>query len=309
LSISVAHGQMKIDELDKSINSFSDGKSDILISTNIIESGIDIPNANTMIIHKSDMFGLSQLYQLRGRVGRSNNRAYSYFTIEPGKTLLSKSQQRLDVIKTLDNLGAGFSLASYDMDIRGSGNLLGDEQSGQIKEVGIELYQEMLKDAVSSYKDGNKTIEEIWSPSISLGLSVLIPEDYVYDLSTRMSLYRKAGELLSSDDINMFSEELFDRFGPPPHEVDNLLITLMIKNKCLLNKINLIDAGHKGVLIGFKNNFFKNTDKLFEWISKSSGQLKIRPDQKLFYQKHLKTKDQKVQLVLNIIDKLEKINC
>ena len=309
LSISVAHGQMKIDELDKSINSFSDGKSDILISTNIIESGIDIPNANTMIIHKSDMFGLSQLYQLRGRVGRSKNRAYSYFTIEQGKTLLSKSQQRLDVIKTLDNLGAGFSLASYDMDIRGSGNLLGDEQSGQIKEVGIELYQEMLKDAVSSYKDGNKPIEEIWSPSISLGLSVLIPEDYVYDLSTRMSLYRKAGELLSSDDINMFSEELFDRFGPPPHEVDNLLITLMIKNKCLSNKINLIDAGHKGVLIGFKNNFFKNTDKLFEWISKSSGQLKIRPDQKLFYQKDLKTKDQKVELVLNIIDKLEKINC
>ena len=308
LSISVAHGQMKIDELDKSINSFSDGKSDILISTNIIESGIDIPNANTMIIHKSDMFGLSQLYQLRGRVGRSKNRAYSYFTIEQGKTLLSKSQQRLDVIKTLDNLGAGFSLASYDMDIRGSGNLLGDEQSGQIKEVGIELYQEMLKDAVSSYKDGNKPIEEIWSPSISLGLSVLIPEDYVYDLSTRMSLYRKAGELLSSDDINMFSEELFDRFGPPPHEVDNLLITLMIKNKCLSNKINLIDAGHKGVLIGFKNNFFKNTDKLFEWISKSSGQLKIRPDQKLFYQKDLKTKDQKVELVLNIIDKLEKIN-
>ena len=195
---------------------------------------------------------------------------------------MSKSQQRLDVIKTLDNLGAGFSLASYDMDIRGSGNLLGDEQSGQIKEVGIELYQEMLKDAVSSYKDGNKPIEEIWSPSISLGLSVLIPEDYVYDLSTRMSLYRKAGELLSSDDINMFSEELFDRFGPPPHEVDNLLITLMIKNKCLSNKINLIDAGHKGVLIGFKNNFFKNTDKLFEWISKSSVQLKIRPDKKLF---------------------------
>ena len=166
LSISVAHGQMKIDELDKSINLFSDGITDILISTNIIESGIDIPNANTMIIHKADMFGLSQLYQLRGRVGRSKTRAYSYFTIDKGKILQKKSQQRLDVIKTLDNLGAGFSLASYDMDIRGAGNLLGDEQSGQIKEVGVELYQDMLKDAVSSYKEGGKSIEETWSPSI-----------------------------------------------------------------------------------------------------------------------------------------------
>ena len=206
LSISVAHGQMKIDELDKSINLFSDGITDILISTNIIESGIDIPNANTIIIHKADMFGLSQLYQLRGRVGRSKTRAYSYFTIDKDKILQKKSQQRLDVIKTLDNLGAGFSLASYDMDIRGAGNLLGDEQSGQIKEVGVELYQDMLKDAVSSYKEGGKSIEETWSPSISLGLPVLIPETYVYDLSTRMSLYRKAGELLNKVDIDNFTE-------------------------------------------------------------------------------------------------------
>ncbi len=308
LTISVAHGQMKIDELDKSINLFSNGKSDILISTNIIESGIDIPNANTMIIHKSDMFGLSQLYQLRGRVGRSKNRAYSYFTVEPGKVLIKKSQQRLDVIKTLDNLGAGFSLASYDMDIRGSGNLLGDEQSGQIKEVGVELYQDMLKDAVSSYKGDQKLIEDIWSPSISLGLPILIPDDYVYDLPTRMSLYRKAGELHNSDEITFFSEELFDRFGPPPQEVNNLLKTLMIKNKCLKIKINLIDAGPKGVLIGFKNNFFKNTDKLLEWITKKTGQVKIRPDQKIFLQKVLKTRDEKFESVISLINELENIN-
>ena len=308
LVISVAHGQMKIDELDKSINLFSEGNSDILISTNIIESGIDIPNANTMIIHKSDMFGLSQLYQLRGRVGRSKHRAYSYFTIEPGKVLLNKSQQRLDVIKTLDNLGAGFSLASYDMDIRGSGNLLGDEQSGQIKEVGVELYQDMLRDAVSSYKDGNKKIEDIWSPSISLGLPILIPEDYVYDLPTRMSLYRKAGELNSSDEINIFTEELFDRFGPPPEEVNNLLMTLMIKNKCLYNKINLVDAGPKGVVIGFKNNFFKNADKLLEWVSKKTGQVKIRPDQKIFLQKNLNSREEKFNSILNLIEELQILN-
>ena len=261
-----------------------------------------------MIIHKSDMFGLSQLYQLRGRVGRGKHRAYSYFTIEPGKVLLNKSQQRLDVIKTLDNLGAGFSLASYDMDIRGSGNLLGDEQSGQIKEVGVELYQDMLKDAVSSYKDGNKKIEDIWSPSISLGLPILIPENYVYDLPTRMSLYRKAGELNSSDDINIFTEELFDRFGPPPEEVNNLLMTLMIKNRCLHNKINIIDAGPKGVLVGFKNNFFKNTDKLLEWISKKAGQVKIRPDEKLFLQKKMISRDEKFNAVLTLIEELQILN-
>ena len=305
LSISVAHGQMKIDELDKSINQFSDGITDILISTNIIESGIDIPNANTMIIHKSDMFGLSQLYQLRGRVGRSKTRAYSYFTIEKDKILQKKSQQRLDVIKTLDNLGAGFSLASFDMDMRGAGNLLGDEQSGQIKEVGVELYQDMLKDAVSSYKEGGKSIEETWSPSISLGLPVLIPDTYVYDLSIRMSLYRKAGELTNTEDINNFTEELFDRFGPPPMEVNNLLVTLMIKNNCLKNKIKIIDAGPKGILIGFKNNYFKDTDKLFKWINEKSGLIKIRPDQKLFVQKDLKTRDEKINLVLDTINQLE----
>ena len=305
LSISVAHGQMKVNELDKSINDFSEGKVDILISTNIIESGIDIPNANTMIIHKSDMFGLSQLYQLRGRVGRGKQRAYTYFTIEKNKILLKKSQQRLDVIKTLDNLGAGFSLASYDMDIRGAGNLLGDEQSGQIKEVGVELYQDMLKDAVNSFKNGSKQIEEVWSPSISLGLSVLIPENYVYDLSTRMSLYRKAGELLNSDDIKNFSDELFDRFGPPPSQVNNLLTTLMIKNKCLKCKINFVDAGPKGLLLGFKNNFFKETEKLITLVNNSSGQLKIRPDQKLFFQKSLKTNEDKIETALSLINQIE----
>ena len=305
LSIKVAHGQMKIDELDKSINSFAEGKSDILISTNIIESGIDIPNANTMIIYKSDMFGLSQLYQLRGRIGRSKKRAYAYFTIVPGKVLNKNSQKRLDVIKTLDNLGAGFSLASYDMDIRGAGNLLGDEQSGQIKEVGVELYQDMLKDAVYSYKNKETPLEEVWSPSISLGLPVLIPDSYIYDLSTRMTLYRKAGDLRNSDEINDFNEELFDRFGPPPLEVNNLLQTLVIKNMCLKNNISFIDAGPKGIVLGFKNNFFKNTEKLLDFISKSSEKIKIRPDQKLFMEKKLKNREEKIEQVIKFINKLE----
>ncbi len=307
LSIKIAHGQMKINELDDSINSFANGKSDVLISTNIIESGIDIPNANTMIIYKSDMFGLSQLYQLRGRIGRGKKRAYAYFTVEPGKVLNKNSQQRLDVIKTLDNLGAGFSLASYDMDIRGAGNLLGDEQSGQIKEVGVELYQDMLRDAVYSYKNKEAPLEEVWSPSISLGLPVLIPDTYVYDLSTRMALYRKAGDLRNRDEINEFNEELFDRFGPPPVEVNNLLQTLVIKNKCLKNNISFIDVGPKGILLGFKNNYFKDSDKLLDWINKTSGQIKVRPDQKLFIEKQLKNREEKIEHALMFIDKLENL--
>tara|TARA_B100000900_G_scaffold412806_1_gene435334 strand:- start:740 stop:1507 length:768 start_codon:yes stop_codon:yes gene_type:complete len=253
------------------------------------------------------MFGLSQLYQLRGRIGRGKKRAYAYFTVEPGKVLNKNSEQRLDVIKTLDNLGAGFSLASYDMDIRGTGNLLGDEQSGQIKEVGVELYQDMLKDAVYAYRNKEITLEEVWSPSISLGLPVLIPDNYVYDLSTRMALYRKAGDLRSSDEINEFNEELFDRFGPPPLEVNNLLQTLIIKNKCLKNNINFIDAGPKGILLGFKNNFFKHTNKLLDLISKSSEKIKIRPDQKLFVEKKLKNREEKIDHVLKFIDQLESL--
>ena len=165
-------------------------------------------SANTLIIYNADLFGLSQLYQLRGRVGRSDKRAYAYLTTKKGKVLNDNAIERLKVLKTLDNLGAGFSLANYDLDIRGAGNLLGDEQSGQIRDVGYELYQKMLMETIDSLKKNKNTQYVNWSPTITIGKAVLIPEDYVEDLSTRMSLYRKIGDLTTNEEIKSFLEEL-----------------------------------------------------------------------------------------------------
>ena len=212
------------------MTAFYDGKYDVLLSTAIVESGLDIPNANTLIVHRADMFGLAQLYQLRGRVGRSKARAYAYFTTPAGQRLTEGAEKRLKVLQSLDTLGAGFSLASHDLDIRGAGNLLGEEQSGHIREVGFELYQSMLEEAVAALKGGDLgETQEQWSPQISLGTSVLIPESYVADLQLRLGLYRRLSTLEKRADIDGFAAELVDRFGELPEEVEHLLDVMEIK--------------------------------------------------------------------------------
>ena len=216
-----AHGRMAPNELDTVMTRFADGKADILLSTNIVESGIDIPSANTIIIHRADMFGLSQLYQLRGRVGQGRQRAYAYLTSDPKRLLSPQSRRRLEVMQTLDTLGAGFTLASYDMDIRGAGNLLGDEQSGHVREVGVELYQEMLRQAVEAAKTGKTdddeaSAETVWTPQINLGIEVRIPETYVPDLNVRLSIYRRIGDLGDPQAIDQMIYELVDRLCPLP---------------------------------------------------------------------------------------------
>ncbi|HAO37027.1 MAG TPA: transcription-repair coupling factor, partial [Hyphomonas sp.] len=173
-------------ELEDIMTAFYEGKYDVLLSTTIVESGLDIPRANTLIIHRADMFGLAQLYQLRGRVGRSKLRAYAYFTTPRDKVITETADRRLKILQSLDSLGAGFQLASHDLDMRGSGNLLGDQQSGHVKEVGVELYQSMLEDAVNALKAGARDDEDFaddWSPQINTGAAVLIPESYVEDLN------------------------------------------------------------------------------------------------------------------------------
>src|SRR6202041_948796 len=193
--VAVAHGQMPSTVLEDIMSAFYDGKFDVLLSTTIIESGLDIPTANTLIVHRADMFGLSQIYQLRGRVGRAKLRAYALLTLPSERKITPQAERRLKVLQSLDTLGAGFQLASHDLDIRGAGNLLGDEQSGHIKEVGYELYQEMLEEAVMSLKAGlSGPIAEKWSPQITIGTAVLIPEDYVADLPVRLALYRRLAE-------------------------------------------------------------------------------------------------------------------
>ncbi|HEY1095777.1 MAG TPA: transcription-repair coupling factor [Alphaproteobacteria bacterium] len=281
-----AHGQLPADELDRRMTDFYEGKYHVLLATNIIESGLDIANANTLIVHRADMFGLSQLYQIRGRVGRSKRRGYAYFTYKNDKLLTEQAKQRLHVIGTLDTLGAGFQLASYDMDIRGAGNLLGEEQSGQIREVGVELYQEMLAEAVQMAKLGDSTFGETiqdndWVPQINLGVPVLIPEEYVRDLPVRLGLYRRLASLTEHDAIEAFAVELIDRFGPLPDEVKNLLDVMTIKQLCKHAGIEKIDAGPRGALLSFRRNQFAAVDQLLVYVNKQLGTIKIRPDQKL----------------------------
>lgn len=280
-----AHGQLSATDLEDRMSAFYDRQYDVLLATNIIESGIDIASANTMIVHRADMFGLSQLYQIRGRIGRSKVRAYAYLTYQPNVMLNPQAQKRLEVMETLDTLGSGFQLASHDMDIRGAGNLLGDAQSGHIREVGVELYQQMLEEAVAAAKSGVTDVDEMvadkWSPQINLGASVLIPEAYVEDLSVRMSLYRRLNDLVDQDEIEAFAAEMIDRFGKLPDEVENLLEILQIKQLCRLANVAQIDAGPKGAVISFHKNSPPNIDGLMQWIARKAGTVKIRPDQKI----------------------------
>jgi len=277
-----AHGRLGAGALEDVMTAFDAGQYDVLLATNIVESGLDIPNANTLLIHRADMFGLSQLYQLRGRVGRGKQRGYAYFTYPVQQALSETAQKRLEVIQTLDQLGAGFQLASHDMDIRGSGNLLGEEQSGHIREVGVELYQQMLEEAVAAARAGGvEQGRQDWMPQINLGVPVLIPETYVADLHVRLGLYRRVAELADQSEIDAFAAELSDRFGRLPEEVENLLHVIAVKQICKQAQIERVDVGPKGAVLTFHNNQFSDPLKLITWLNQQSGTAKMRPDQKL----------------------------
>jgi transcription-repair coupling factor (superfamily II helicase) len=279
-----AHGQMPASQLEDIMAAFYDKQFDVLLSTTIVESGLDIPNANTLIVHRADMFGLAQLYQLRGRVGRSKTRAYAMFTIPANGKITLQAEKRLKVLHSLDSLGAGFTLASHDLDLRGAGNLLGEEQSGHIKEVGYELYQSMLEEAVQMLKEhGVEERDEQWSPTINVGLPVLLPEAYVPDLQLRLGLYRRLSGLHESADIENFSAELADRFGPLPEEVKHLLTVVQIKNYCREAGIAQVDAGPKGALISFRNKKFANPQGLVKFMHDNGAAVKLQPDHKLVY--------------------------
>jgi len=300
-----AHGQMSPSTIEDVMSAFYDGQYDVLLSTTIVESGIDIPSANTMIIHRADMFGLAQLYQLRGRVGRSKTRAYAYLTVPSNRILTENAEKRLQILQKLDTLGAGFTLASHDMDIRGAGNLLGDEQSGHIREVGVELYQKMLEEAVAEAKaglgDGEESALE-WSPQINVGATVMIPERYIPDLQQRMALYRRLADLETREDVDSFCAEMIDRFGPLPGEVKQLAAVMIIKGHCRRAGIDKLDAGPKGATISFRDDRFANPAGLIDFISKQKATAKLRPDHRLTYL----TKMDKIGVRLNTVNKLVK---
>ncbi|MFV2052776.1 transcription-repair coupling factor [Aliiroseovarius sp. YM-037] len=280
VSFITAHGQMAAGELDDRMNAFYDGKYDVLLATTIVESGLDIPTANTMVIHRADMFGLAQLYQIRGRVGRSKTRAYAYLTTKPRVPLTPNAEKRLRVLGSLDTLGAGFTLASQDLDIRGAGNLLGEEQSGQMREVGYELYQQMLEEAIAKIRSGE--VEGItdddgqWAPQINLGVPVLIPEDYVPDLDVRLGLYRRLSGLATKVELEGFAAELIDRFGKLPKEVNTLLLIVRIKAMCKRAGIAKLDGGPKGATIQFHNDKFASPEGLVDFMHAQDGLAKVR---------------------------------
>lgn len=280
----VGHGQMSPTQLEDVMSAFYDGSYDLLLSTTIVESGLDVPTANTLIVHRSDMFGLAQLHQIRGRIGRAKARAFAYLTTDAHKPLSLSSERRLQVLQSLDNLGAGFQLASHDLDQRGGGNLLGDEQSGHIREVGVELYQQMLEDAVAELRQAGEGAGEIdrgWSPAINVGAAVLIPEDYVPDLNVRLSLYRRLSDADGAEQREALAAELIDRFGPLPDEAKQLLRIVGIKANCKTAHIERIDVGPKGAVLTLRNNTFPNPMGLVGLIQKNHAFWKIRPDQKV----------------------------
>ena len=284
VKVAVANGQMAATELEDIMNAFYDGSYDVLLSTSIVESGLDIPRANTLIVHRAEMFGLAQLYQLRGRVGRSKQRAYALFTVPADRTLTAQAERRLKVLQSLDTLGAGFQLASHDLDIRGAGNLLGEEQSGHIKEVGYELYQQMLEEAVASLKSGGDGEDEAqWSPQITVGTAVMIPEGYVADLQLRLSLYKRLADLEDQPAIEAFAAELIDRFGPLPDEVRHLLEIVSIKALCRKANVEKVDVGPKGVVIGFRDAKPPNPEGLLRWLSERGTDARVRPDQSVVF--------------------------
>ncbi|MCA1748339.1 MAG: transcription-repair coupling factor, partial [Sphingomonadales bacterium] len=284
VSYVIAHGQMPAKAVEERMSAFYDRQYDVLLSTTIVESGLDIPSANTLIIHRADMFGLSQLYQLRGRVGRAKARAYAYLTTPANRIVTEAAEKRLGVLSDLETLGAGFQLASHDLDLRGAGNLLGDEQSGHIKEVGFELYQSMLEEAIVAAKAGQAGLEpreEEFSPQITVDAPIMIPEDYVPDLDLRMGLYRRMNGLENRQEVESFAAELIDRFGTIPAPTENLLKLIEIKLNARRAHIAKIDVGPRGALVSFFKDHFPDPGGLIGYIERLKGSARLRPDHRL----------------------------
>ena len=298
VSYVIAHGQLAAGDLDDRMNQFYDGKYDVLVATSIVESGLDIPTANTMIVHRADMFGLSQLYQIRGRVGRAKTRAYCFLTTKARSPLTPQATKRLRLMASLDSLGAGFNLASHDLDLRGAGNLLGEEQSGHIKEVGYELYQAMLEETIAKIKSGEleglSAVDDQWSPQINLGVPVMIPEGYIPDLDIRLGLYRRLSGLETKVELEGFAAELIDRFGPIPREVNTLMLIVRIKSMCKRAGISRIDAGVKGATVQFHNDKFANPAGLVEFMKAQGPAAKISGN-KIVLMGEMKTEAERIK--------------
>jgi transcription-repair coupling factor (superfamily II helicase) len=265
LRVTVGHGQLDEEELARRMHAFTRGEYDVLLATTIIENGIDIPNVNTMIVHRADRFGLAQLYQLRGRVGRSNQLAYCYFLVPEDRILSEQARKRLAALREFSDLGAGFRIAARDLEIRGAGNLLGGEQSGHIGAVGIETYLKLLEETVRELR--GEAPEEAPSVALDLPVPMSIPPAYVADANLRMELYRKISEEPEGDIL----AELTDRFGPPPAPVRTLVEVAALKRTAETLRIQSVSAKAGEVVMRLRRDARIDVEKLIALVSTMPG--------------------------------------
>jgi transcription-repair coupling factor (superfamily II helicase) len=312
--IAMAHGQMAPSKLDVLVQDFYDGKYDMLLSTTIVESGLDIPSADTIFIYRADRLGLSQLYQLRGRVGRGKQRAFAYLLLPERQALTEMATKRLEVMQSLDTLGAGFSLASHDMDIRGFGNLVGEEQSGQVREVGVELYQNMLQEAVASLNLHQQqpdeeaiTVASDWTTQINMGVAVLIPEEYIPDLGVRLGLYRRIGAQTDPQELQFLANEMEDRFGPLPEETRHLFGIMQLKQRCKGLAIEKVEVGERGIVLEFHHGEFTPSQEFIRYLQTHPHLMKLRADQSVVYLKAMKTAAERLSGVEEALALFEKL--
>ena len=306
MSIGIANGQMKADDLENIMQQFVDGRLDILLSTNIVESGLDIPRANTIFIFRPDKFGLSQLYQLRGRVGRGTLRGYCYFIL-PRHNVTKQTMKRMEVMQSLESVGGGFQVASHDLDLRGGGNLLGEAQSGKISEIGVELYHQMLREALKKVKGEDENFADDYSPQVKLDMPVMIPEQYVEDLSLRMGLYQRLARLQAQGDIDEFAIELTDRFGEMPLATRNLLQVMKLRLLCRHVNVSKLEVGNKGLNISFRNNQFGNPEALLEWVMAKPHQISIDNGNRLVVRANMPDEAQRLKNATQLLRHLHKI--
>ncbi len=307
VKIAVAHGQLPAADLEKRMTGFYDGAYDVLLSTTIIASGLDIPRANTLVVIRSDRFGLAQLHQIRGRVGRSKLRAYAYFTTDPRTGLTENAQRRLEVLAATEELGSGIALASRDLDIRGAGNLLGAEQAGHIREVGTELYQEMLEAEVLRQRAATGVEEEEdWSPRIEIGVSARIPESYIADFATRLGLYRRLADMKDAQSIEGMAAEIRDRFGPPPAEVERLYAVMKVKTLCHASGIASIDIGGRGAKVGFRPSAMAKPERLVDYVLSKPGDLQLRPDGTLLVKRRYERIAERAEAAISLCREIAK---
>jgi len=303
----IAHGQMTPKDLKRTMVEFYNNEFQILLCTTIVESGLDLRKTNTMIVHNANRFGLSQLYQLRGRIGRSDIEAYCYYSVHDINGITENSLKRLKILKKFSTRGSSFNLASHDLDMRGSGNIIGGEQSGHVKEVGLELYHRLLKDKINELRTDNKNIDNEWSPQLNLGLSVLIPESYIPNLNTRLYFYRKLAYLQSVEDLKLAKLEMFERFGELPKEVSHLIEITELRVLCKLLSIEKFDLGNRGLIIKFRDNKFDKIDQLIDFIQKGQYNIKLRTDQTLVYNFNIKNKNERIEKAFNFVKKLSNL--